>query len=140
MPAAGICLSPWVDLTCPAASYQAKLDVDPMVRVEGLQAMADHYLQGQDPRAPLASPLFADLEGLPPLLIQVGPAEALYDEAIALERAARAAGVETTLEVWDDMIHVWHLFYPLLSEGRRAIARIGEYLNDVWQHQRAAAE
>ena len=140
MPAAGICLSPWVDLTCTAASYQTRLDVDPMVRVEGLQAMADHYLQGQDPRAPLASPLFADLEGLPPLLIQVGTAEALYDEAIALERAARAAGVETTLEVWDDMIHVWHLFYPLLSEGRRAIARIGEYLNDVWQHQRAAAE
>lgn len=140
MPATGICLSPWVDLTCTAASYQAKLDVDPMVRVEGLQAMADHYLQGQDPRLPLASPIFGDLKGLPPLLIQVGTAEVLYDEAIALDRAARAAGVETTLEVWDDMIHVWQLFYPLLSEGRRAITRIGEYVNGVWQRQRVAAE
>ena len=140
MPATGFCLSPWVDLTCTAASYRTKLDVDPMVRPDALQTMADHYLQGQDPKRPLASPLFADLKGLPPLLIQVGTAEVLYDEAIALDRAARAAGVETTLEVWDDMIHVWHLFYPLLSEGRRAIARIGEHLNTVWQRERVAAE
>ncbi|MCH8187292.1 MAG: alpha/beta hydrolase [Proteobacteria bacterium] len=140
MPATGICLSPWVDLTCTAASYGTKLDVDPMVRAEGLQAMADHYLQGQDPRLPLASPIFADLKGLPPLLIQVGTAEVLFDEAINFDRAARAAGVETTLEVWDDMIRVWQLFYPLLSEGRRAIARIGEHLNDIWQRHRVAAE
>ncbi len=140
MPATGVCLSPWVDLTGTAASYETRGEIDPMVRKEDLQTMADHYLQGQDAKAPLASPLFADLKGLPPLLIQVGTAEVLFDEAVGLDRAARAAGVESTLEVWDDMIHVWHLFHPAMSEGRRAIARIGAYLNEVWQRERVAAE
>jgi acetyl esterase/lipase len=140
MPATGVCLSPWVDLTGTAASYDTKRDVDPMVRKEALLTMAEHYLRGQDSKHPLASPVFADLTGLPPLLIQVGTAEVLFDEAVDLDRLAREAGVETTLEVWDDMIHVWHLFHPLLSEGRRAIARIGEHLNEVWQRERVAAE
>ncbi len=140
MPATGICISPWADLTGTAASYEAKRNVDPMVRDVDLRTMVDHYLQGQDPKTPLVSPIFADLKGLPPLLIQVGAAEILFDDAVVIERNARAAGVETTLEVWDDMIHVWHLFYPLLSEGRRAIARIGEHLTTVWQRERVAAE
>ena len=140
MPATGICISPWADFTGSAASHETKRDIDPMVRKGDLQTMTDHYLQGQDPKTPLVSPIFADLKGLPPLLIQVGAAEILFDDAIVLERVARAAGIETTLEVWDDMFHVWHLFHPHLSEGRRAIARVGEHLTEVWQRERVAAE
>ncbi len=125
--AAGVCISPWVDLTMTAESYTTKADVDPIVTHDGVTGMAQAYLQGQDARAPLASPLFADLSGLPPLLIQVGTDEVLLDDSIKLEANAKAAGVDVTLEVWDEMIHVWHFFYPVLSEGRDAIARIGEF-------------
>ena len=126
--AAGVCISPWVDLTMTAESYTTKADVDPIVTRDGVTGMAQAYLQGQDAQTPLASPLFADLSGLPPLLIQVGTDEVLLDDSIQLEARAKAAGVEVTLEVWDEMIHVWHFFYPILSEGRDAIARIGEFV------------
>jgi acetyl esterase/lipase len=126
--AAGVCLSPWVDLTMTAGSYETKAAVDPIVTRDGVTGMAAGYLQGQDARTPLASPLFADLSGLPPLLIQVGSDEVLLDDAVQLEAKAKAAGVDATLEIWDEMIHVWHFFYPVLSEGRDAIARIGEFV------------
>ena len=126
--AAGVCISPWVDLTMTAESYTTKADVDPIVTRDGVTGMAQAYLQGQDAQTPLASPLFADLSGLPPLLIQVGTDEALLDDAVKLEAKAKAAGVDVTLEIWDEMIHVWHFFYPMLREGRDAIARIGEFV------------
>ena len=81
-----------------------------------------------DPRTPLAAPLYADLAGLPPLLIQVGTAEALLDDATRVAESARAAGVDVTLEPWDDMIHVWQIFAALLPEAREAIDRIGEFI------------
>jgi len=90
--------------------------------------MAAAYVAGGDPRAPLASPLFADLHGLPPLLVHVGTAETLLDDATALAARARAAGVDVTLEAWDDMIHVWHCFAPLLPEAEQAIAKVGAYV------------
>ena len=126
--AAGVCISPWVDLTMTAESYTTKASDDPIVTRDGVIGMAQAYLQGQDAQTPLASPLFADLSGLPPLLIQVGTEEVLLDDAEKLAAKAKAAGVNVTLEVWDEMIHVWHFFYPLLSEGREAIARIGEFV------------
>ena len=133
LPAAGVCLSPWVDMEGTGDSMTAKADVDPMVRHEGLVRMAGLYLNGADPRTPLAAPLYADLSGLPPLLIHVGTAETLLDDATRLTERAKRAGVEVTLESWDDMIHVWHLFAPLLPEGQRAVERVGEYVR-----QRAA--
>ena len=133
LPAAGVCLSPWVDMEGIGASMTAKVDVDPMVRREGLVRMAGLYLNGADPRTPLAAPLYADLSGLPPLLIHVGTAETLLDDATRLSERARAAGVDVTLESWDDMIHVWHLFAPLLPEGQQAVERVGDYVR-----QRAA--
>ena len=133
LPAAGVCLSPWVDMEGTGDSMTAKADVDPMVRHEGLVRMAGLYLNGADPRTPLAAPLYADLSGLPPLLIHVGTAETLLDDATRLAERAKKAGVEVTLESWDDMIHVWHLFAPLLPEGQRAVERVGEYVR-----QRAA--
>src|SRR2546423_1566744 len=83
---------------------------------------------GADPCTPLAAPLYADLHALPPLLIHVGTAETLLDDATRLAERAKAAGVNVTLEAWEDMIHVWHLFAPLLPEGQQAVERVGEYV------------
>ncbi len=127
MPSAGVCISPWVDLTCSSDSYRTKSGEDPVIVNEDIRWLASLYLDGRDPKTPLASPLFANLEGLPPLLIQVGSEEVLLDDAVLLDGRAREAGVDSTLEVWEDMIHVWHLFFQMLKEGRDAIARIGEY-------------
>src|SRR5215475_2092435 len=110
LPAAGACLSPWVDLEGTGGSMKTKADVDPIVQKAGIEQMAAAYLGGKDPRTPLAAPLYADLAGLPPLLIQVGTAETLLDDASRLAERARKAGVAVTYEPWEGMIHVWHLF------------------------------
>ena len=96
LPAGCVCISPWVDLTCSGGSYQTKAAVDPIVRKAGVEEMARAYLGATDPRTALASPLFADLRGLPPLLIHVGSDEVLLDDAIQLADRANAAGVPTT--------------------------------------------
>jgi epsilon-lactone hydrolase len=90
--------------------------------------MAQAYLQGKDPRTPLAAPLYADLKGLPPLLIQVGDAETLLDDSNRLADRARAAGVQVKLEVWPEMIHVWQLFASFLPEGQQAVEVIGKFV------------
>jgi epsilon-lactone hydrolase len=128
LPGAGLCLCPWTDLTLAGASLRTKADEDPMGNPAILELMAKAYLGDADRRSPTASPLFADLSGLPPLLVQVGTAEILLDDATRLAERAEAAGVDVTLEVWDDMIHVWHSFADLLPEGRQAIGRIGAYV------------
>ena len=128
LPGAGVCISPWTDLTCSAASYQSKAGSDPMVNLPDITAMAGHYLNAADPRTPLASPLFADLRGLPPILIHVGSEEVLIDDASRLAERARAAGVDVTLEVWEQMIHVWHWFLPWLPEAEAAVEKIGGFL------------
>jgi phosphinothricin tripeptide acetyl hydrolase len=129
LPAAGICISPWVDLTCSLGSYVTKAAVDPVVQPPLVAVMAKAYLGGEDPRTPLASPLHADLRGLPPLLIQVGSEEVLLDDARELAARAQGAGVDVTLEVWDRMIHVWHWFLPMLDEAPAAIDRIGVFVS-----------
>jgi monoterpene epsilon-lactone hydrolase len=130
LPAAGICLSPWVDLTGLSETYTTNAETDPMVGEAGIKEMAAMYLNGRDPKTPLASPIFADLTGLPPILIQVGSEEILLGDSLALDRRAKTYGVESTLEVWQDMIHVWQMFSPILKDGRDAIARIGAYYKD----------
>jgi acetyl esterase/lipase len=132
MPACGVCLSPWVDMEGIGDSMTTRADRDPMVQKEGLVAMAGVYLADADPRSPLAAPMYADLSGLPPLLIQVGASETLFDDAIRLDKKARDAGVETTFEEWDDMIHVWHIFAPILGEGQKAIERMAEFMREKW--------
>lgn len=128
LPAAGVCLSPWVDLEGIGDSMATKAAVDPMVQRDPLRKMAALYLAGQDPRTPLAAPLYANLSGLPPLLIQVGTAETLLDDSTRLAERARKAGVNVTLEPWEDMIHVFQAFAPILPEGREAIERIGAFV------------
>lgn len=129
-PAGGACLSPWVDLEGIGESMTSKAGVDPMVQKAGLIEMAKAYLGGKDPRTPLAAPLYADLSGLPPLLIQVGTAETLLDDASRLAERARKAGVKVTYEPWENMIHVWQLFAPMLEEGQQAIERIGGFVRE----------
>ncbi len=127
LPAAGVCISPWLDLTLSGASFASKAEEDPMVSREGLAMMAEAYAGGRRDH-PTASPLFADLAGLPPLLVQVGTAEVLLDDSTRFAERAQAAGTDVELEVWEDMVHVWHAFADLLPEGRQAIERIGTYL------------
>ena len=128
LPAAGVCLSPWVDLEGIGESMTAKADLDPIVQKPGLLRMSAAYLGGKDPRTPLAAPIYADLSGLPPLLIHVGTAETLLDDAVRLARRAREGGVAVSYEAADDMIHVWHLFAPILDEGQQAIDRVGAFV------------
>lgn len=128
LPAAGVCLSPWVDLEGIGESMTTRAKVDPVVQREGLTGMAQAYLQGKDPRTPLAAPLYADLKGLPPLLIQVGDAETLLDDSNRLAERAKAAGVQVKLEVWPEMIHVWQLFASFLPEGQQAVDVIGKFI------------
>ena len=132
LPRTAVCLSPWSDLNCSNASYQTRAAADPMITTHDITLMAGAYLHGADPKSPLASPNRGDLTGLPPLLIHVGRDEVLLDDAIVLHEAARSAGVDSTLEIWDDMIHVWHAFHPMLPEGRQGITRVGAYLREQW--------
>ena len=99
--------------------------------------MAANYLNGAAPRTPLASPLYADLTGLPPLLIQVGSAEVLLDDATRLAARAGAADVEVQLEIWPHMPHVWHGFAFQLSEGRDAIGAAGAFVAARFQRHRS---
>ena len=121
-------ISPWVDMEGLGESMETRAAADPMVGKENLMVSAKTYLGGSDPRAPLAAPLYADLRGLPPMLIQVGDAEVLLDDSTRLAGIAREAGVEVEMDVWDDMIHVWHLFAPILPEGKQAISQAGEFI------------
>lgn len=127
-PAAGVLLSPWVDLEGTGESMNGGIADDPMVRKDLVAAMAPPYLNGASPRTPLASPLYADLRRLPPLLVQVGRREVLLDDSLRFVHAAERAGVDVTLEVWPGMIHVWQIFASELEEGREAIARIGAFV------------
>jgi epsilon-lactone hydrolase len=128
LPACAVAVSPWADLTPDGASFRPRAARDPMIRSEGLDGMAAAYVGSADPKSPLASPVYAELRGLPPILIQVGTEEALYDDTVRLKGRAEDAGVEVSAESWGGMMHVWHIFHPILSEGRDAVARIGSYL------------
>jgi epsilon-lactone hydrolase len=128
LPAAGVCLSPWVDMEATGQSFVTNAASDPSVAKDRIVRMAGIYLAGKSPQAPLASPIHADLRGLPPLFVQVGSIETLLDDAKALTARAQAAGVSVECEVWEDMPHVWHHFAPILPESQQAIARIGEFV------------
>ena len=130
VPAAGIGISPWVDMEGTGESMTTRAAVDPVVQKEGLLGMAKLYLGDADSKNPLAAPLHANLAGLPPLLIQVGDSETLLDDATRITERARKADVDVTLKIWDEMPHVWHLFAPILPEGRQAIEEIGAFFKE----------
>jgi monoterpene epsilon-lactone hydrolase len=130
LPGAAVVMSPWTDLDLTGESMRTRAASDVMLTPEGAREGADWYLAGQDPRHPYASPLYADLHGLPPMLIQAGDAEILRDDSTRFAAAAQAAGVDVTLEIWDEMPHVWHAFAGLLPEADQAVERIGAWLRE----------
>lgn len=129
LPAAAALMSPWTDLAAAGASYVTRAEADPIHQRTMILALAKNYLGDHDPRDPLVSPLYADLKGLPPLVIQVGDRETVLDDSVMLADKARAAGVEVELQVWDGMIHVFQMFGTELAEAHRAIADIAGFLN-----------
>jgi monoterpene epsilon-lactone hydrolase len=130
LPATAVAISPWADLACAADSMTDKADEDLSLDAGELRTLAARYLDGADPRDPLASPVHADLTGLPPLLIQVGTAELLLDDAIHLTGRAAHAGVRVRLDVVPGMPHVWHLFAPMLGEARDATQTAAAWLRE----------
>jgi len=132
MPACAFAISPWTDLCCEAETFETKKDADPLLTRRSLKEMGDAYIATGDPRAPYASPLFADLKGLPPLLIHVGSEEVLLDDSRVLHRRAKSAGVDVQLKIADDMIHVWHMFHAMLPEGAAAIREITGFVTGRW--------
>ncbi len=128
LPVAAVCLSPWTDLACTGESWETNRKKDIVLDPEGLRKSAQLYLGESDPRTPLASPLYADLKGLPPILIQVGSHELLLSDATCFAEQAQAAGSQVTLQVWKDMQHEWHFAANILPESRQAISQIGQFI------------
>jgi len=130
LPAAGVLMSPWTDLAATGASYTSRSDVDPIHQRPMIVALAKNYLgEDGDPCNPLVSPLYADLTGMPPLLIQVGDRETVLDDSTMFADKARAAGIDVELQVWDGMIHVFQMFGEELAEARQAIDSIAKFLD-----------
>lgn len=125
--AGAICISPWTDLAATGASIQSKAKVDPILDPKSLARFARYYAGDRDLSDPLISPHYADLRGLPPLLIQVGTDEILLDDARRFARRAEAAGVTVTLEVWQDMFHVFQLV-SFLPETKEAMQHMAKYV------------
>jgi acetyl esterase/lipase len=128
LPACGWCISPWVDMEALGGSFDSNAHRDPTVQRDTIQDIAKTYLAGADPRSPLAAPLYADLRGIAPLFIQAGAVETLLDDAVRLAGVAGAADVPVRLDIWPEMIHVWHQFHPMLGAGKRAIVDGATYM------------
>jgi epsilon-lactone hydrolase len=130
LPAAGALMSPWTDLAATGESYTSRSDADPIHQRPMIIALAKNYLgEHGDPCNPMASPLYAELTGLPPLLIQVGDRETVLSDSTMFAERARAAGIDVELQVWDGMIHVFQMFGSELAVARQAISSIAKFLN-----------
>lgn len=128
MPSAAVLISPWTDMEGTGESMSSNAGRDRTIDEKDLKWMAQMYLGKSDPKNPLASPLYMDFRGFPPLLIQVGGDEPLLDDSTRVAERAKAAGVEVVLEVWDEMVHVWQIYAKLLPEGQQAIEKIGKFI------------
>ena len=129
LPACAWLISPWMDLTMSGSTLVSKSAVDPLIHKEYLNELADAYLPtGMDRKDPRVSPLYADLRGLPPMLIQVGSAETLLNDATRFAAVAGAADVAVTLQIWPHMIHAWPMWNAHLEGGRRALASAGKFI------------
>jgi monoterpene epsilon-lactone hydrolase len=128
LPVGSVPISPWVDLACTGETLDTRADVDLTVTKSSLQRMAKQYLNGSDPRNPLGSPLYANLSGLPPLLVIVGGDEALLDDSVRLVRKAGIAGVDVTLYIGAKMQHVFPLYVGFMPEAAQALVLIGAWV------------
>lgn len=128
LPAACVCLSPWVDLKFKGKSATTFLAKDPVVRVPEVRTWAYLYAGTHKLSHPLVSPLYADLSGLPPIFIQVSDQEVLTDDGIRLAQAIEAAGGQVSLEIWGEMMHVWQLFWRWVPEADRALRQAAAFI------------
>jgi acetyl esterase/lipase len=128
LPAAAACISPWTDLTASGASITTNSESDAWVYGETVKLGARGYLAGADPTHPLASPLHADLKGLPPLLLHVSDSEVLLDDSVRLAEKARAAGVSAQCKIWPGLPHVWQGFVPFIPEAAQSLGEISGFL------------
>ena len=128
LPAGGIALSPFADLSLAGESLRSEAKLDPIMDPKCLPDFVNRYLGETDARNPLASPVFGDYNGIPPLLIQVGEHEIIRDDSVQVAARANADGADVTLEIWPGMFHVFQSHEPLLPEGRQAIANIADFI------------
>ena len=129
LPAAAFVMSPYADLTLAGETMETKREADPLLSRDNLQARVPDYTAGQDAAVGLISPVFADLSGLPPLIIQAGTHEVLLDDAVRLARQAAIADVEVTLDITPQVPHVFQAYYPILDEAAAALDRAGQLLS-----------
>ena len=132
LPAGAVPMSAWTDLTQSGDTMQSNAESDPVICKAYLDRMAGLYLNGADSKTPLASPLYGDFKGLPPMLVQVGTTESMYDDSRRYAEAAQAAGVDATFEPWDDMFHGWHSSAHVLDEAQQAIDSIGRFCRSLF--------
>jgi acetyl esterase/lipase len=131
-PSSAAVFSPWADLTVSGASATSKADLDPALTPAGLRTRAGDYLGATEARSPLASPIFADLTGLPPLLIQVGSHEILLDDAVRLAARAGADDVPVDLQIWPRVPHIFQAYAALLDEADAALDAAGAFTRSHW--------
>lgn len=131
LPAGGICLSPWTDLACRYQSHHLNAKNEAMLNPDAIRALGRHHIGSRDLKDPWLSPAYADLTGLPPLMVHVGSAEILLDDSRVIYRNAKRAGVSMKYREWADMPHVFPLFHHYLPEGRKAIEQIATFVRDV---------
>lgn len=131
LPAGAICLSPWTDLACGYHSHRLNAQHEAMLNPEALRNLGLHHIGKRNPKDPLISPAYADLANLPPLMVHVGSREILLDDARAIKRNAKRAGIRLHYREWDDMPHVFPLFHRFLPEGRKAIEQMASFVRDV---------
>ena len=131
LPAGVICCSPWVDLTITADTYDTNAESDKLFSRTSAEEAAPAYLGGADPMNPIASPLFGDWDGAPPLLILVGDAEVLLDDSRKLADVAKAAGVDVTLSIYPEMPHIWTMSYPAFPEAVEGVTEMAEFVSRV---------
>ncbi len=128
LPACYIGLSPWMDLTCQNTSLSSNANTDVMLSKESLRYMASIYIGKEAANHPYISPLFAELEGLPPIYIQVCDAEILLDDSVLFAAKVKHAGVDVQIDIYEKLVHVWHTFWPFFSEAREANKKLGLYV------------
>jgi acetyl esterase/lipase len=128
--------SPWTDLTMSGDSIKTHSVIDPMLNLQSMKLMASNYIGDNDPRNPLISPIYANLEGIPSTLIHVGSDEMLLDDAIRMAEKAKSAGVDVTLKIYDKMWHVWHLNARLMPEAKNTIKKFGSFIRQHFVNKR----
>jgi acetyl esterase/lipase len=135
LPAAACLISAMLDCTFSGDTLAELQKHDPFMRIGDVRMMAKHYYGDHDPRHPYISPVFADLHGMPPLLVHNSEHEILRAEGVRYSERAKAAGVDVTLKIWDGMIHAFHLFAGFVPEGKVAIEEIGAFFRKHLQQK-----